>query len=145
MVSTQKPEASNRPSGASSQQSDNKRPASAAAAATSSTPTSETEKLSRAWRSLVSAVVVATRAADKHSKQARGGGDATRHNKELEEAVDQTLRARNDFRRYVTATEATLLGQAKETEALVGMLQSQPRMGRKRKNRESVPENADPL
>lgn len=96
----------------------------------------------------MSAVVVSTRAADKHSKQARQATDAAvmaRNNKELEEAVDQTLRARNDFRRYVTAMEATLLGQAKETEALVGLLQSQPRMGRKRKDRDAAANSNDPL
>jgi hypothetical protein len=133
MVSTQKPEASTTSSSSSSSRTSVENPKRIGSSSSSST--SEAEKLSRAWRSLVSAVIVATRAADKHSKQQQQPD--VRINKELEDAVDQTLRARNDFRRYVTAMEANLLGQAKETEALVGMLQSQPRLGRKRKHQDS--------
>ncbi len=56
--------------------------------------------------------------------------------KELEEAVEQTVKARQEFRRCITTIEAQLLGQAKETEALLGLLQSQPRLGHKRKRQE---------
>lgn len=113
MVTTQKPESAGGPSAAATSRADKR--------------STENEKLGRAWRSLVSSIIVTTRAADKVTARADG------NTKELEEAVDQTLRARNDVRRYVTSIEANLMGQAKETEALAGLLQSQPRMGRKRK------------
>jgi hypothetical protein len=115
MVTTQKPETPSKPAPSEEKRS----------------TTSETEKLSRAWRSLVSSIVVTTRAADKLATRPDTNA------KELEDAVDQTLRARQDFRRFVTTIEAKLLGQAKETEALAGLLQSQPRVGHKRKLRDA--------
>jgi len=88
----------------------------------------ETEKLRRAWRSLVSSFLVTTRCAEKQCAKA---GNIT--SKELEENVDQTFKARNEFRRQITILEAKLLGTAKETEALSSLMNSQPRIGRKRK------------
>ena len=59
----------------------------------------------------------------------------------MEEAIEHTVKARQEFRRCITTIEAQLLGQAKETEALLGLLQSQPRLGHKRKRQEA--ENGD--
>ena len=87
----------------------------------------DTDKLKRAWRSLASSVVVSTRAAEKAAIK------KNQDTKELDDAVMTLLRARSDFRRYVTTIEANLLGQAEENEALEGLLRSQPCMGRKRK------------
>lgn len=97
--------------------------------------TTDADKLARTWRALVSSIVVTTRAAEKLASQPDASGN------ELEEAVEQTVRARQEFRRYVTTIEAKLLGQAKETEALTGMLQSQPSIGNKRKRLGTNPGN----
>jgi hypothetical protein len=114
MVTTQKPETPTKTDPHAS--SDEKR-----------STTTDIDKLARSWRSLVSSIVVTTRAAEKLALHPNASG------KELDDAVEQTVRARQDFRRYLTTIEAKLLGQAKETEALTGMLQSQPSTGCKRK------------
>lgn len=81
----------------------------------------DADKLKQKWRSLVSSVVVANRAAEK----AAGRPDS----KELDDAVMTTLRSRNDFRRYAAIIEASLLGQAKENEALEALFRSTPCLG----------------
>ncbi|KAI2493095.1 hypothetical protein MHU86_21443 [Fragilaria crotonensis] len=117
MVTTQKPESATKPDSSSGQ--DEKR-----------SSTTDVGKLSRAWRSLVSSIVVTTRSAEKVAT------NPDSNSKELEDAVEQTVKARQEFRRCITTLEAQLLGQAKETEALLGLLQSQPRLGHKRKRQE---------
>jgi len=75
----------------------------------------------------VSSFLVSTRCAEKHITKKDMGG------KELDESIEQTLKARNEFRRYITTVEAKLMGTAKETEAITGLINTQSRIGRKRK------------
>ena len=84
------------------------------------------DKLRRSWRSLASSIVVTVQAAEKAATRPSG-------NKELDDAIVTNVRARMEFRRYCSLMEGALRGQAKESEALEGMLRSQPNMGRKRK------------
>ena len=101
-----------------------------------SSRSSETDKLRRSWRALITSIVVATRASDKVAARPDAAAKT-----ELDEAVEQMLRARSEFRRHVSVIEAKLMGQAAEMEALAGHVQSQPRLG-KRKRRET--ENGAP-
>jgi hypothetical protein len=84
------------------------------------------DKIRRSWRSFASSIVVTARAAEKAAARPSSS-------KELDDAVVTNVRARIEFRRYCSLMEGALRGQAKESEALEGMLRSQPNMGRKRK------------
>jgi hypothetical protein len=56
--------------------------------------------------------------------------------KELDECVVGFLRMRVDWGRLVSYLEAKLEGKAKEMEILQNYVRSQPKLGRKRKQRE---------
>lgn len=91
-------------------------------------------RLRRSWRALASSLVVAARAAEKVAKN--GGLDdpkASKEKKAMDEALEQTLRARADLTRQATLCEAKLRGNAKETEALECSMRSGPSVGVKRK------------
>ena len=92
--------------------------------------------LRKAWRTLISNVVVAANAAEKVIGDRSSAVDpavSEKHKKVLDSALLQTLKARSDIVRTAIAAEARLRGNAKETEALECCLRSQPSMGRKRK------------
>lgn len=91
-------------------------------------------RLRRSWRALASSFVVAARAAEKVAKN--GGMDdpkASKEKKAMDEALEQTLRARADLTRQAALCEAKLRGNAKETEALECSMRSGPSVGVKRK------------
>ena len=77
---------------------------------------------------------MAARAAEKVAQN--GGLDDTKAAKEkkaMDEALEQTLRARADLTRQAALCEAKLRGNAKETEALECSMRSGPSVGVKRK------------
>ena len=91
-------------------------------------------RLRRSWRALASSLVVAARAAEKVAQN--GGLDDTKAAKEkkaMDEALEQTLRARADLTRQAALCDAKLRGNAKETEALECSMRSGPSVGVKRK------------
>ena len=91
-------------------------------------------RLRRSWRALASSLVVAARAAEKVAQS--GGLDdpkAAKEKKAMDEALEQTLRARADLTRQAALCEAKLRGNAKETEALECSMRSGPSVGVKRK------------
>ena len=91
-------------------------------------------RLRRSWRALASSLVVAARAAEKVAQN--GGLDdpkAAKEKKAMDEALEQTLRARADLTRQAALCEAKLRGNAKETEALECSMRSGPSVGVKRK------------
>ena len=91
-------------------------------------------RLRRSWRALASSLVVAARAAEKVTQN--GGLDdpkAAKEKKAMDEALEQTLRARADLTRQAALCEAKLRGNAKETEALECSMRSGPSVGVKRK------------
>ena len=91
-------------------------------------------RLRRSWRALASSLVVAARAAEKVAQN--GGLDdpkAAKEKKAMDEALEQTLRARADLTRQAALCDAKLRGNAKETEALECSMRSGPSVGVKRK------------
>ena len=92
----------------------------------------QVDKLKQKWRSLVSSIVVAHRTADKNSS-------STTITKELDEAVLTTLKARNDFRKYVALIESNLLGQAQENAELAALYRSEPSCAGRRKRKRTEP------
>ena len=102
-------------------------------------------RLRRSWRALASSLVVAARAAEKVAKN--GGLDdpkASKEKKAMDEALEQTLRARADLTRQAALCEAKLRGNAKETEALECSMRSGPSVGVKRKRDREAAAKAGP-
>ena len=102
-------------------------------------------RLRRSWRALASSLVVAARAAEKVAKN--GGLDdpkASKEKKAMDEALEQTLRARADLTRQAALCEAKLRGNAKETEALECSMRSGPSVGVKRKRDTEAAAKAGP-
>jgi hypothetical protein len=101
---------------------------------TAAAPTTvEAGNLSRAWRSLVSSVIVTKRSAEKLSSNS-DPQQQQNSKKEFEEATKQTVRAREELRRCITALESQILRQVTETAELSAMLLCQPKVaGQKRK------------
>jgi hypothetical protein len=89
------------------------------------------DRLSRTWRSVASSVVVVSQ---KEEKAVADPNKVTL--KELDECVVGFLRTRVDWGRLVSYLEAKLEGKAKEMEILQNYVRSQPKLGRKRKQRE---------
>jgi len=96
-------------------------------------------RLRRAWRSFSSSLVVAARAAEKVAKNSTGGdnpsttGSVAKDKKDMNDALETTLRFRGELIRQTALCEAKLRGNAKETEALECSMRSQPSIGVKRK------------
>ena len=111
----------------------NRAEASPKQAGESSSEDHSTTRLRRSWRSFVSTIVVAARAANKTKDLS---------DKALDDAVVSVLRSRIEFRRNVTHVEGKLTGQAQGTEALEGCMKSQPCVGRKRKRDTAPPASA---
>ena len=102
-------------------------------------------RLRRSWRALASSLVVAARAAEKVAKNGGlDGSKASKEKKAMDEALEQTLRARADLTRQAALCEAKLRGNAKETEALECSMRSGPSVGVKRKRDTEAAAKAGP-
>ena len=102
-------------------------------------------RLRRSWRALASSLVVAARAAEKVAKNGGlDGSKASKEKKAMDEALEQTLRARADLTRQAALCEAKLRGNAKETEALECSMRSGPSVGVKRKRGTEAAAKAGP-
>ena len=131
---------SSRPSDAPSKPLSNKGPLKAG-----SHRPSEKSNVRRSFRNYVSALIMATRTAEK-AATASNSEPSFKENtiildKSIKDSVDTMVRQRQVLRQATTMLEGKLRGNMKESEALLCCLKSQPCVGGERKRKFTMTKN----